>query len=238
MRSLTSSESQDQVESAFLLNVVVRESSTVFELLTSEDKSLLIGWDSFFILDLCLDILNSVRWFNVQGNGFTSEGLDKDLHTTSESEDQMESRFFLDVVVRKGSAVFKLFAGENESLLIGWDTFLVLDFSLDVFNGVWWLDIESDGLASQGLNEDLHTSSESEDQVEGWFFLNVVVGEGSTVFQLLSSKDESLLIGWDTFFVLDLGFDVFNGVWWFNVKSNSLSGEGFNEDLHDCECFN
>jgi hypothetical protein len=28
------------------------------------------------------------------------------LHTTSESEDQMESRFFLDVVVRKGSAVF------------------------------------------------------------------------------------------------------------------------------------
>jgi hypothetical protein len=84
----------------------------------------------------------------------------------------------------------------------------------------------------------LHTSSESEDQVEGWFFLNVVVGEGSTVFQLLSSKDESLLIGWDTFFVLDLGFDVFNGVWWFNVKSNSLSGEGFNEDLHDCECFN
>ena len=54
--------------------------------------------------------------------------------STSESEDQVESGFLLDVVVRKSSAVFKLLAGEDESLLIGRDTFLVLDLSLHVFN--------------------------------------------------------------------------------------------------------
>ena len=48
----------------------------------------------------------------------------------------MKSRLLLDVVVRKGAAVFELFAGKYESLLIGRDAFLVLDLSLYVFDGV------------------------------------------------------------------------------------------------------
>ena len=50
-------------------------------------------------------------------------------------------------------------------------------------------------------------SSESQDQVEGGLLLDVVVGEGSSVLQLLSGEDESLLIGWDSLLVLDLGLD-------------------------------
>jgi hypothetical protein len=68
-----------------------------------------------------------------------------------------------------------LLSSEDESLLIGRDTFLVLNLGLDVFNGVRWLNIKSDGLASQGLDEDLHTSSQSENQVKGGFLLDVVV---------------------------------------------------------------
>ena len=154
------------MESGLLLDVVVTEGSAVFELLSGEDESLLIGWDTFLVLDLGLDVLNGVRWLNVEGNGLTGEGLDEDLHTTSESEDQVESRFLLDVVVTEGSTVFELLSGENESLLIGWDAFLVLDLSLDILNGVTWLNIKSDGLASKGLDEDLHATSESEDQVK------------------------------------------------------------------------
>jgi len=48
------------VESRLLLNVVVGEGSSVFELLSSEDKSLLIRGDTFLVLDLCLDILDVV----------------------------------------------------------------------------------------------------------------------------------------------------------------------------------
>ena len=59
--------------------------------------------------------------------------------------------------------------------MIGGDSFLVLDLGLDIFNGVRWLNIKSDGLASQSLDEDLHTSSESKDQVKGRFLLDVVV---------------------------------------------------------------
>jgi len=81
----------------------------------------------------------------------------------------------LDVVVGEGSSVFKLLSSEDESLLIWRDTFLVLNLGLDVLNGVCWLDIEGDGLSSKSLDEDLHTTSKSEDQMEGRFFLDVVV---------------------------------------------------------------
>ena len=68
------------MESGLLLDVVVRESSAVFKLLSSEDETLLIWRDTFFILDLSLDIFNGVCWLNFKGDGFTGEGFDEDLH--------------------------------------------------------------------------------------------------------------------------------------------------------------
>ena len=56
------------------------------------------------------------------------------------------------------------------------------------------------------------TSSETEDQVKGGFLLDVVVGEGSAVFELLSGEDESLLVWGNAFLVLNLLLNVFDGV--------------------------
>merc|ERR1711990_650077 len=106
----------------------------------------------------------------------------------------MEGRLFLDVVVSEGSSVLKLFSGKDESLLIGRNTFLVLDLGLDILDGIRWLNVKSDSFTSQGLDEDLHTTSESEDQMESRLLLDVVIGEGSAVFQLLTGEDKSLLI--------------------------------------------
>ena len=141
------------------MDVVVGESSSVLELLTSEDKSLLIWRDTFLVLDLSLDVLDGISWLNIKSDGLSGEGLDEDLHSTSESEDEMESGLLLDVVVGKGSAVLKLLTGEDKSLLIWWDSLLVLDLGFDVLNGVRWLDIEGDGLSRKGLNEDLRRRS-------------------------------------------------------------------------------
>ena len=47
----TSSKSEHQMESGLLLDVVIRKSSSIFELLSSEDESLLIGRNSLFVLD-------------------------------------------------------------------------------------------------------------------------------------------------------------------------------------------
>merc|ERR1711976_1012341 len=98
-----------------------------------------------------------------------------------ESQNQMQCRFFLDVVVRKGAAILKLLASEDQSLLVWGNTFLVLDLGLHILDGVRRFDLKGDGLACEGLDEDLHTSSETEDQVKGGFLLNVVVGQGAAV---------------------------------------------------------
>jgi len=146
----------------------------------------------------------------------------------------VEGGFLLDVVVRKGSSIFELFTSEDQSLLIWWDTFFVLDFGFDVLDGVGWFDFQSDGFSGQGFDKNLHTTSESEDQVKGGFFLDVVVGEGSSVLELFTSEDQSLLIGRDSFFVLDFGLDVFDGVGWLDFEGDGFPGEGFHENLHGC----
>merc|ERR1711920_431870 len=127
----------------------------------------------------------------------------------------MESTLLLDVVVGESSSVLQLLASEDQSLLIWRDSLLILDLSLDVLDGVRWFDLEGDGLASQGLDEDLHASPESENQMESTLLLDVVVGESSSVLQLLASEDQPLLIWGDSLLVLDLGLDVLDGVRWF-----------------------
>lgn len=44
----------------------------------------------------------------------------------------------------------------SSPLLVGGDTLLVLDLGLDILDGVGRLHLKSDGLACEGLHEDLH----------------------------------------------------------------------------------
>merc|ERR1711887_360845 len=124
------------MESALLLDVVVRQGATIFQLFTGEDQPLLIWGNSFLVLDLGLDILNGVCWFNLQSDSLASQGLDKDLHASPKSEHKMESALLLDVVVGQSAAIFELFTGEDQPLLIWGNSFLVLDLGLDILNGV------------------------------------------------------------------------------------------------------
>merc|ERR1712038_417999 len=150
------------MESRLLLDVVVRKSSAIFQLFSSEDQSLLIWWDSLLILDLCLDVFNGVRGLNLKGDCLSSEGFDKDLHTSSQSENQVEGRLLLYVVVRKSSSILQLLASKDQPLLVWGNALLVLNLGLDILNGVRRLHLQGDGLASQGLDKNLHTSSQSQ----------------------------------------------------------------------------
>ena len=220
------------MEGALILDVVVLQCSAVLELFTSEDEALLVGRDAFLVLNLGLDVLDGVGGFDVEGDGLACESLDEDLHATAESQDEMESRFFLDIIILESPAIFKLFAGENESLLIWGNTFFVLDLCLHIFNCVRWLNIQGDGLASESLHKDLHATTEAEDEMECGFLLDVVVLEGAAIFELFACEDQSLLIWRDAFFVLNFSFEVLDGVRWLNVKSDSFACQSLNEDLH------
>ena len=115
--------------------------------------------------------LSADHFFALVLSGESSErGLNGDgsSATTSESEDQVEGGLLLDVVIAESATILKLLACEDQALLIGGNTFLILDLGLHVLNGIGGLNIQSDSLASEGLDEDLHgTAPKSEDQVDG-----------------------------------------------------------------------
>jgi hypothetical protein len=73
------------MERRLLLNVVVRKSATVFELLSGEDKSLLIGWDALLVLNLGLDIVDCIRRLDLKRDRLSGKGLDEDLHPSTKT---------------------------------------------------------------------------------------------------------------------------------------------------------
>ena len=62
-------ETQDEVESGLLLDVVIRESAPVLELLAREDQALLIGGNALLVLDLLLDVVDGVRRLDLESDG-------------------------------------------------------------------------------------------------------------------------------------------------------------------------
>ena len=131
-------------------------------------------------------------------------------------------------------------------LLLWSEISVVTALSLSAVGGLWWkasiafsanhfVALIFSGESSEGgldLDGSLTTSSKSEDQVEGGLLLDVVIRQGSSIFQLFTGEDKSLLIRRDTFFVLDLGFNVLDGVGGLDVESNRLTRQGLDENLH------
>lgn len=58
------------------------------------------------------------------------------LGSTTKAEDQVKGRLLLDVVVRKGAAILKLLASEDQTLLVRGNALLVLDLALDIAVGL------------------------------------------------------------------------------------------------------
>merc|ERR1712014_115474 len=189
-----SPQTQNQMQRTLLLDVVVRKSTTIFELLACEDQALLIWRNAFFILDFRLDVVDRVASLHIQGDRFARQSLHEDLHTSAKAQDQVQCALFLDVVIRKSTTILELFACEDQALLIRRNAFLILDFRLNVVDRVASLHIQSDRFARQGLHEDLHTSAKAQDQVQGALFLDVVVRKSTTIFELLACEDQALLI--------------------------------------------
>ena len=228
----SSTEAEHKMQGRFLLDVVVRQGTSILELLASEDEALLVGRNTLLVLNLRLHVLDSIGRLHIEGDRLSSQSLNEDLHATAKTQDEMERGLLLDVIVRERASVFELFAGENQSLLIRRDSLLILDLRLNILDRVRRLNVERNRLAGERLDENLHAATQTEHEMEGRLFLDVVVTESAAIFQLLSGKDESLLVRRDAFFVLDLGLDVFDGVRGLDVKGDSLASKGLHEDLH------
>jgi hypothetical protein len=76
---MTTTETENQVQGGLLLDVVVRESAAILELLSSEDETLLIGGNTLLVLDLLLNVLDTVGSLDIKGDGLSGKGLYENL---------------------------------------------------------------------------------------------------------------------------------------------------------------
>ena len=76
---------------------------------------------------------------------------------------KVQSALLLDIVVGEGTAILKLLPGENETLLIRWNAFLILNLRFHIIDCVRRLNLERDRLAGESVDEDLHASAETKD---------------------------------------------------------------------------
>ncbi len=88
----TTTQAKHEVKGTFLLNIVVRESAAVFELLAGEDQTLLIGGNALLVLDLALHVLDSIAGLHIKGDGFARKGLNEDLYEGEREKERTESR--------------------------------------------------------------------------------------------------------------------------------------------------
>lgn len=94
------------------------------------------------------------------------------------------------------------------------------------------------------------TTTKTEHQMQRWFFLNVIIGESTAIFELLACEDKALLIGRNSLLVLNLGpthimnswseanhllehlLDIVDRVWGLHLERDGLARQSFNENLH------
>merc|ERR1712105_78596 len=63
----------------------------------------------------------------------------------------------------------------------------------------------------------LTTTSQTKHKMKSGFLLDVVVTQGTTIFQLLASEDQSLLIRRNSFLILNFSFHIFDCIGSFNL---------------------
>ena len=122
-------------------------------------------------LDLLLGVLD-LLWLGV--------GLLLALLTSStETEDKVKGGLLLDVVVLESAAILELLARKDETLLVRWDPLFILDFGLNSLNGVGAFNLEGNGLAGEGLDEDLHCVSAKQTKGQHGSTIATIARDGS-----------------------------------------------------------
>jgi len=78
----------------------------------------------------------------------------------------------------------------------------------------------------------VHSSAQTQDEMQGRLLLNIVITKSSPILELLSGENKTLLIRRNSLLVLDLGLYVVDRIRRFHVKCDSLSRKSLYEDLH------
>ena len=77
----------------------------------------------------------------------------------------------------------------------------------------------------------VRSAAQAQRQIQRALLLDVVVGEGAAVLQLLAGEDQALLVGEDALLVLDHCLDGVDGVVRLYIESDGRADQGLEKNL-------
>ena len=86
-----------------------------------------------------------------------------------------------------------------------------------------WIKIEIYSSLNRHFTPHLFYLYQSQDKMKCRFFLNIIIWQCLSFFELFSCKNQSLLIWWNSFFFLNHCFDCVNWIVWFNFECDCLT---------------
>ena len=61
------------------------------------------------------------------------------------------------------------------------------------------------------------------------YLLDVIVAKSAAILELLASENQTLLVGWNALFVLNLGLDIVDRVARFHLEGNGFARQGLDK---------
>jgi hypothetical protein len=83
IRTSTTSKTKSKIDCSLLLDIVVRESTSILELLSCKNEILFVRGDTCFCIDFCFDALNGISGLGIDRDSLARQSLDKKLNPTS-----------------------------------------------------------------------------------------------------------------------------------------------------------
>ena len=221
---------QHKVKCWLLLNVVISKCAFIFQLFACKPETLLFWWDSLFDLDFDFYNFNCVHSLHPYSDVFSSESLHKNSQTGRQVLWKVKNWLLLNVVISECVVIFQLLACKEETLVVWWNSLLVLDFGFHFFDCVPDPNLKSNGFPSESLHK--NHSGLAQHKVKSWLCLNVVISKCVVILQLLACINETLLAWWDSFLIVELGFQIFNCVTDLKLESDDFPSESLHKDLN------
>lgn len=106
------------------------------------------------------------------------------------------------------------------------NSFVFMNFSLNIINFIRSLDFEDDDLTIKVLHKNQHPLTDTRNKEDYWILRSVIIRQGTVIFKLFTSKDKRPMMNRNFFLIITFSLNIKNSVRLFNFNGDGFSSKG------------